>query len=78
MILANPLRNIQLLERLLAPSQVGYSDVVASMERLEQELRVVRQRFDDDVQNLWKSIHRSSVITLLCRLRPLIPLRNRD
>ena len=38
-------------------SQVGYSDVVASMERLEQELRVVRQRFGDDVQNLWKSIH---------------------
>ena len=45
----NPLKNIQLLERLLAPSQVGYSDVVASMERLEQELRVVRQRFGDDV-----------------------------
>ena len=40
----NPLRNIQLLEKLLAPSQVGYADVVASMERLEQELRVVRQR----------------------------------
>ena len=53
----NPLRNIQLLERLLAPSQVGYSDVVASMERLEQELRVIRQGFGDDVQNLWKSIH---------------------
>ena len=53
----NPLRNIQLLEKLLAPSQVGSSDVVASMERLEQELRVVRQRFDDDVQNLWESIH---------------------
>ena len=53
----NPLRNIQLLERLLAPSKVGYSDVVASMERLEQELRVVRQRFGDDVQNLWKSVH---------------------
>ena len=47
----NPLRNIQLLEKLLAPSQVGYSDVVASMERPEQEL--VRQRFGDDVQNLW-------------------------
>ena len=46
-----PLRNIQLLERLL------YSDVVASMERLEQELRVVRQRFGENVQNLWKSIH---------------------
>ena len=28
----NPLRNIQLLEKLLAPSQVGYADVVASME----------------------------------------------
>ena len=27
------------------------------MERLEQGLRVVRQRFGDDVQNLWKSIH---------------------
>ena len=27
------------------------------MERLEQELRVVRQRFGDDVQNFWKSIH---------------------
>ena len=55
--LRNPSRNIQLLERLLALSQVGYSDVVGSMERLEQELRVVRQRFGDDVQNLWKSIH---------------------
>ena len=53
----NPLRNIQLLERLLAPSQVGHSDVVASTERLEQGLRVVRQRFGDDVQNLWKSTH---------------------
>ena len=53
----NPLRNIQLLERLLTPSKVGYSDVVASMERLEQELRVVRQRFGDDEQNLWKAIH---------------------
>ena len=53
----NPLRNISLLEKLLAPSQVGYADVVASMERLEQELRVVRQKFGDDVQNLWKSIH---------------------
>ena len=49
----NPLQNIQLLERrLLAPTQVGYSDVVAIMERLEQELRVVRQRFGDDVHNL--------------------------
>ena len=27
------------------------------MERLEQELRVVRQRFGDDVQNLWNSFH---------------------
>ena len=27
----NPLRNIQLLERFLAPSQVGHSDVVASI-----------------------------------------------
>ena len=32
------LRIIQLLERLLAPSHVGCSDVVASLERLEQEL----------------------------------------
>ena len=29
----------------------------ASMERLEQELQVARQRFGDDVQNLWKSTH---------------------
>ena len=27
------------------------------MERLEQELRVVRQIFGDDVQKIWKSIH---------------------
>ena len=53
----NPLRNIPLLEELLAPTQVGYSEVVASVERLEQEMRVVRQRFGDDVQDLWKSIH---------------------
>ena len=46
---SNPLRNIQLLERLLPPTHVGYSDMVVSMERLEQELRVVRQRFGDDV-----------------------------
>ena len=52
----DPSRNIQLLEKLLAPLKVAYSDVVASMERLEQELRAVRQRFGDDVQNLWKSI----------------------
>ena len=31
------------------------------MERLEQELRVARQRFGDDVQNLWKSIHTVSI-----------------
>ena len=48
----NPLRNIQLPEKLLAPSQVGHADVVASMERLEQELLVVRQRFGDNVPNL--------------------------
>ena len=53
----NPLRNIQVLERLFAQTQVGYSDVVANMERLEQELRAARQRFGDDVQNLWKSVH---------------------
>ena len=57
----NPLRNTQLLEKLLAPSQVGHSDVVASMERLEQELRVVRPRFGDDVQNLLNSIHNAGV-----------------
>ena len=57
----NPARNRQLLEKLLAPTQVGYPHVVASMERLEQELRVVRQRFGDDVQNLWKSIHMVSI-----------------
>ena len=51
-VLRNPFTNIQLLERLLTPSQVGFSDVVASMERLEQDLRVVRQRLSDDVQNL--------------------------
>ena len=45
----NPLRNIQLLERVLAPTQVSPSDVAASMETLEQELREVRQRFGDDV-----------------------------
>ena len=38
----NPLRHVQFLERLFAPTQVAYSDVVASMERFEQELRVVR------------------------------------
>ena len=53
----NPLRNIQLLEKLLAPSQIGYADVVASMEGLEQKLRVVPQRFGDDVKYLWKSLH---------------------
>ena len=53
----NPLRNIQLLEKLLAPTQVGYSGVIASMERLEQELRVVCQRVGNDVQELWQSIH---------------------
>ena len=42
------LQNIQLLERLLAPTHVGHADVVASMERLEQ---------GDDVENLWKSLH---------------------
>ena len=52
----NPLRNIQLLERLLATTHVGYSNVVASMERIEQELRVVRQGFCDEVQNLWTSV----------------------
>ena len=36
------------------------------METLEQELRVVRQRFGDDVQNLWKSIH-MVCIQKICR-----------
>ena len=63
------LRNIQLLERLLAQTQVGYSDVVASMERLEQGLRVVRQRFGDDVQNIWKSIH----MVCIQKICPKIP-----
>ena len=49
----NSLGSIKLLERLLAPSQIDYSGVVASMEKTEQELRVVRQRFGD----FWKSIH---------------------
>ena len=52
--------------RLLAPTQVGCVDVVASMERLEQELRVVRQRFGNDVENLWGSIH---MVTPLLRPR---------
>ena len=65
----NPLRNIQLLEKLLAPSQLGSSDVVASMERLEQELRVVRQRSDDDVQNLWKSIHMVCIQKICPKIR---------
>ena len=38
-----------------ANAQVCYSDVVASMETLEQELWVVRQRFGDVVHNLWKT-----------------------
>ena len=42
--------------RSLETTHVGHSNVVASMERIEQELRVVRQRFCDEVQNLWKSI----------------------
>ena len=46
-----------MLEELLAPAQVGYSELIASMERLEKEMRVVRQRFGDDEQDLWKSIH---------------------
>ena len=41
----NPLRNIQLLERLLAPTKVVL------------DVRVVRQRFGNEVENLWKSIH---------------------
>ena len=52
-----PLRNIQLLEKLLAPTQVGYIDVVASLEKLEQELRVVHHRFADNAENVLKSIH---------------------
>ena len=68
------LRNIQPLERLLAPTHVGHADVDASMGRLEQELRVVRQRFGDDAQNTWcasrKSVQRSSETTLLCKPRP--------
>ena len=68
----NPLGNIQLLEKLFAPSQTGYSDVVASMERLEQELRVVRQRFwRRRAQNLWKSMH------LLC-IQKICPKILRD
>ena len=53
----NPMRNIQMLENLLAPMQVGCTDVVATLEKLEQELRVVRHRFGDNVENIWKSIH---------------------
>ena len=38
------------------------------MERLEQELRVVRQRFGDDVQNLWKSIHMVGIQKICLRI----------
>ena len=85
--LRNPLRNIQLPERLLAPSQVGYSDVLANVERLEQELRVVRQRFGDDVQNLWKSIHKVCIQKICPKIlrdhlavqaSSFDPLRNRN
>ena len=62
--------------------------VVASMERIEQELRVVRQRFCDEVQNLWKSIQNGvhpenlsedpPVNTLLCRAASMDSLGSRD
>ena len=73
----NPLRNIQLLERLLAPSRVDYSDVVAIVERLEQELRVVSGNLYTwcASRNLSKD---SFVIILLCRRRQKSLLRNRD
>ena len=70
------LRTIQLLERLLAPTKVGYADVVASMERLEQELRVVRRGFGDVVQNLRKSIHMVCSRTICPKI--FRHLRNRD
>ena len=46
----DPLRNVQLL----APTQVGYTDVVANMERLQQEW--FARDFGDDVQNPLRSI----------------------
>ena len=51
----NPLRNIQLLKKLLAPTQVGYADMVASIKKLEQEIPVVRHRFGDDVETSWST-----------------------
>ena len=40
----DPLRNIHLLERLLAPSRFGHLDVVASMQRLASSQDPARTR----------------------------------
>ena len=50
---SQPIEKHTIVGVLLAPSQVVYSDVVASMERLEQ---VVRQRMGDYVQDIWASM----------------------
>ena len=51
---SQPIEKHTIVGVLVAPSQVVYSDVVASMERLEQ---VVRQRLGDYVQDIWKWMH---------------------
>ena len=51
---SQPIEKHTIVGVLLAPSQVVYSDVVASMERLEQ---VVRKRLGDYVQDNWESMH---------------------
>ena len=79
----HPLRNIQLLERLLAPTQAGCSDVVVSSKSCEWFARdLATMCRTSGNRYTWcpsgKSVRRASVITLLCKLRPRTPLRNRD
>ena len=53
----SPLRNLQMLEKLIAPPQVGFGEVVKAVEKWEQQMRICKSRCGDSIEELWKQIH---------------------
>ena len=53
----NPLRILQMLRKLLRPSQVGFDQVTQAIEKWEQDFRILKHRCGDDIRRLWEQIH---------------------
>ena len=46
----NPLRNNQLLQKLMKPAQIGFDQVSQALEKIEQQIRRLKPRFGDDIE----------------------------